>query len=116
PAGTVSGAPKVRAMELVAGLEQRARGAYAGAFGDLDRAGDLDVAIAIRTIVCANGKLLVQAGAGVVLDSNPAAEYEETLHKSSALFEAARVAASPAFQPGASPNTSTESATAGAAR
>ncbi|MEM6569016.1 MAG: anthranilate synthase component I family protein [Planctomycetota bacterium] len=116
PAGTVSGAPKVRAMELVAGLEQRARGAYAGAFGYLDRAGDLDVAIAIRTIVCANGKLLVQAGAGVVLDSNPAAEYEETLHKSSALFEAARVAASPAFQPGASPNTSTESATAGAAR
>ena len=99
PAGTVSGAPKVRAMTLCAEIEQRDRGAYGGAFGYLDRAGNLDMAIAIRTIVCANGALHVQAGAGVVLDSDPAAEFEETLHKASALFEAARVAASPTFQP-----------------
>ena len=99
PAGTVSGAPKVRAMELVAAIEGRERGAYAGAFGYLDRAGDLDVAIAIRTVVCEGGKLKLQAGAGVVLDSDPQKEYEETLHKLSALLEAARLAASPTFQP-----------------
>lgn len=99
PAGTVSGAPKVRAMELVAGIEGRERGAYAGAFGYLDRAGNLDVAIAIRTVVCEGGRLKLQAGAGVVLDSNPEREYEETLHKLSALLEAARLAASPTFQP-----------------
>lgn len=99
PAGTVSGAPKVRAMTLCAGIEQRDRGAYGGAFGYLDRAGDLDMAIAIRTIVCSRGELFVQAGAGVVLDSDPAAEFEETLHKSRALFEAVELAASEAFQP-----------------
>lgn len=99
PAGTVSGAPKVRAMSLVAELEGRERGAYAGAFGYLDRAGQLDVAIAIRTIVCHGGKLHFQAGAGIVFDSNPEKEFEETLHKASALFEAARMATSPAFQP-----------------
>lgn len=99
PAGTVSGAPKVRAMELVAGIEGRERGAYAGAFGYLDRAGNLDVAIAIRTVVCEDGRLKLQAGAGVVLDSDPEREYEETLHKLSALLEAARLAASPTFQP-----------------
>ncbi|MFT7077578.1 MAG: anthranilate synthase component 1 [Planctomycetota bacterium] len=99
PAGTVSGAPKVRAMTLVAEIEGRERGAYAGAFGYLDRAGQLDVAIAIRTIVCHGGKLHVQAGAGIVFDSDPEKEFEETLHKASALFEAARMATSPAFQP-----------------
>ncbi|QDV07960.1 Anthranilate synthase component 1 [Planctomycetes bacterium Poly30] len=99
PAGTVSGAPKVRAMSLVAELEGRERGAYAGAFGYLDRAGQLDVAIAIRTIVCHGGKLHFQAGAGIVFDSDPDKEFEETLHKASALFEAARMATSPAFQP-----------------
>lgn len=99
PAGTVSGAPKVRAMTLVAELEGRDRGAYAGAFGYFDRAGDLDMAIAIRTIVCKDSTLYVQAGAGVVLDSDPAKEYEETLHKAHALFDAVELAASPAFQP-----------------
>lgn len=99
PAGTVSGAPKVRAMTLCAEIEGRDRGAYAGAFGYLDRAGNLDMAIAIRTIVCAGGTLHVQAGAGVVLDSDPALEFEETLTKASALFEAVKLAASPAFQP-----------------
>ena len=86
-------------MTLCAGIEQRDRGAYGGAFGYLDRAGDLDMAIAIRTIVCSRGELFVQAGAGVVLDSDPAAEFEETLHKSRALFEAVELAASEAFQP-----------------
>lgn len=99
PAGTVSGAPKVRAMTLVAELEGRERGAYAGAFGYLDRGGQLDVAIAIRTLVCHGGKIHFQAGAGVVFDSDPELEFEETLHKASALFEAARLAASDAFQP-----------------
>jgi len=99
PAGTVSGAPKVRAMELLADVERAARGPYAGAFGYLDAAGDLDVAITIRTIVCRGGVAHVQAGAGVVLDSDPDAEAAETRHKASALLEALDLAASPAFQP-----------------
>ncbi|MEC8494886.1 MAG: anthranilate synthase component I family protein [Planctomycetota bacterium] len=112
PAGTVSGAPKVRAMTLCAGIEQRDRGAYGGAFGYLDRAGNLDMAIAIRTIVCSRGELFVQAGAGVVLDSDPSAEFEETLHKSQALFEAVELAASEAFQPeGAAAPTTVHEAT-----
>lgn len=103
PAGTVSGAPKVRAMTLVAELEGRERGAYAGAFGYLDRGGQLDVAIAIRTLVCHGGKIHFQAGAGIVFDSDPELEFEETLHKASALFDAARMAGSDAFQPLQSP-------------
>jgi len=98
PAGTVSGAPKVRAMELVAGLERDTRGPYAGAFGYLDRAGNLDTAIVIRSFVARAGVLSVQAGAGVVHDSDPAREREETLHKARALFEAAAQADSPAFR------------------
>jgi anthranilate synthase component 1 len=92
PAGTVSGAPKVRAMELLAGLEPVARGAYAGAFGYLDGAGNLDTAIILRTFVAHAGRIHLQAGAGIVHDSNPAREYEETVHKSSALSEALRLA------------------------
>lgn len=96
PAGTVSGAPKVRAMELLAALEPVARGAYAGAFGYLDGAGDLDTAIVLRTLVAretADGlRVAVQAGAGVVHDSVPAREFEETEHKGRALAEALRLA------------------------
>jgi anthranilate synthase component 1 len=92
PAGTVSGAPKVRAMELLAGLEPVARGAYAGAFGYLDGSGNLDTAIVLRTFVASGGEVHLQAGAGIVRDSVPAREYEETVHKSSALAEALRLA------------------------
>jgi len=98
PAGTVSGAPKVRAMELLASLEPETRGPYAGAFGYLDTAGNLDTAIVIRTFVARDGVLSVQAGAGVVWDSDPRREREETLHKARALFEAARQADSEAFR------------------
>ena len=98
PAGTVSGAPKVRAMQLVAELEPETRGPYAGAFGYLDSAGNLDTAIVIRSFVARDGVLSVQAGAGVVWDSDPAREREETLHKARALFEAARQADSAAFR------------------
>jgi anthranilate synthase component I len=97
PAGTVSGAPKVRAMALLAGLEKEARGAYAGCFGYLDHRGNLDMAINIRTVAVTGNTLSVQAGGGVVLDSTPAGEYQETLHKSQALFEAVQLAATPAF-------------------
>jgi anthranilate synthase component 1 len=100
PAGTVSGAPKVRAMELVAGLESDTRGPYAGAFGYLDRAGNLDTALVIRSFVARDGVLSVQAGAGVVWDSDPQREREETLHKARALFDAARQADSEAFRAG----------------
>jgi anthranilate synthase component 1 len=98
PAGTVSGAPKVRAMQLVAEIEPETRGPYAGAFGYLDTAGNLDTAIVIRSFVARDGVLSVQAGAGVVWDSDPAREREETLHKARALFEAARQADSAAFR------------------
>ncbi len=98
PAGTVSGAPKVRAMELLAGIEGEARGSYAGAFGYLDGAGNLDMAIMIRTFVVRDGSLSIQAGAGVVHASRPEREYRETLEKSEALFQAVRLAASPSFR------------------
>ena len=89
-------------MQLLAELESDQRGPYAGAFGYLDGAGNLDTAIAIRTLVVQGGTVHVQAGAGVVFDSDPAREYEETRHKARALFEAIQLAASPAFQPEAS--------------
>jgi len=98
PAGTVSGAPKVRAMELIAGLEPQTRGPYAGAFGYLDGSGNLDVALVIRSFVARGGRLSVQAGAGIVFDSSPEAEYDETLHKVRALFDAAELASSPSFR------------------
>jgi len=105
PAGTVSGAPKVRAMQLIAELEGSRRGPYAGAFGYLDGAGNLDMAIAIRTLFLQGDTIHIQAGAGVVFDSVPEMEFEETLHKSKALFQAIEMAASPAFQPEPSPST-----------
>ena len=92
PAGTVSGAPKVRAMEIIAELENRRRGAYAGAVGYLDFAGNLDFCITIRTVVIENGHAYVQAGAGIVADSNPTAEYEETRDKARAVIRALELA------------------------
>jgi anthranilate synthase component 1 len=92
PAGTVSGAPKVRAMEIIAELEPDRRGIYAGAVGYLDFAGNLDFCITIRTVVMAGQKAFVQAGAGIVADSNPAAEYEETRDKARALVRALELA------------------------
>jgi anthranilate synthase component 1 len=92
PAGTVSGAPKVRAMEIIAELENRRRGVYAGAVGYLDFAGNLDFCITIRTVVVENGHAYVQAGAGIVADSNPTAEYEETRDKARAVIRALELA------------------------
>jgi anthranilate synthase component 1 len=92
PAGTVSGAPKVRAMEIIAELENRRRGPYAGAVGYLDFAGNLDFCITIRTVVMEGGHAYVQAGAGIVADSNPTAEYEETRDKARAVLRALELA------------------------
>jgi anthranilate synthase component 1 len=94
PAGTVSGAPKIRAMEIIAELEGRPRGVYAGAVGYLDFAGNLDCCIAIRTVWMRDGLAYVQAGAGIVADSHPAAEYEETLNKARAVLGALELAQS----------------------
>jgi anthranilate synthase component I len=92
PAGTVSGAPKIRAMQILAALEPTRREVYAGAIGYIDFAGNLDFCIAIRTITIRDGKARVQAGAGIVADSNPAAEYEETRDKARALLQALAMA------------------------
>jgi anthranilate synthase component 1 len=92
PAGTVSGAPKVRAMQIIRDLEPSGRGLYAGAVGYLDFAGNLDFCIAIRTVIMSKGRAYVQAGAGIVMDSNPAAEYEETRDKARALLRALELA------------------------
>jgi anthranilate synthase component 1 len=88
PAGTVSGAPKIRAMEIIAELEPDQRGPYAGAIGFFGFDGDLETAITIRTIVMKDGKAVVQAGAGIVADSIPAREFEECHHKAAAMFRA----------------------------
>ncbi|NYV64206.1 anthranilate synthase component I [Bacillus sp. Gen3] len=87
PAGTVSGAPKIRAMQIINDLEKRKRGVYAGAIGYINVNGDLDFALAIRTLVIKNGKAILQAGAGIVYDSDPEKEYEETLNKAKSLLE-----------------------------
>jgi anthranilate synthase component 1 len=92
PAGTVSGAPKIRAMQILAGLEPTRRDIYAGAIGYIDFAGNLDFCIAIRTITIRDGCARVQAGAGIVADSDPAAEYEETRDKAKALLHALAMA------------------------
>jgi len=94
PAGTVTGAPKVRAMQLIDELEPVKRGVYSGAVGYLGFNGDMDMAIAIRTAVVKAGRLHVQAAAGVVADSEPQSEWQETQHKARALLRAAAVAAS----------------------
>ncbi|GLC88634.1 anthranilate synthase component I [Lysinibacillus piscis] len=87
PAGTVSGAPKIRAMQLINGLEPVKRGVYAGAVGYISVTGDMDLALAIRTMIVKDGYAHVQAGAGIVYDSVPLSEYEETLNKARALLE-----------------------------
>jgi anthranilate synthase component 1 len=94
PAGTVSGAPKVRAMEIIDELEPTKRGVYAGAVGYLGFNGDMDLAIAIRTAVLKDKRIYVQAGAGIVADSDPDSEWQETLNKAKAQLRAAEMAES----------------------
>jgi len=97
PAGTVSGAPKVRAMEIIDELEISKRGVYAGGVGYFSSNGDMDMCIALRTSVIKNNKLYIQAGVGVVYDSDPETEWQETISKSMALQKAAEAA--PQFIP-----------------
>ena len=94
PAGTVSGAPKIRAMEIIDELEPTKRGPYAGAVGYFDFSGNMDTCIAIRTMVATKDNVYVQAGAGIVADSDPTKEFEETENKASALIEAMSLALS----------------------
>ena len=92
PAGTVSGAPKIRAMEIIDELEPTKRGPYAGAVGYFDFSGNMDTCIAIRTMVVTNDSVYIQAGAGIVADSDPEMEYQETRNKAGALVEALSLA------------------------
>ncbi len=92
PAGTVSGAPKIRAMELIDQMEKTRRGPYAGAVAYVGFSGNLDSCITIRTIVLGNGRAYVQAGSGIVFDSDPAMEFQESVNKSAALRRAIEVA------------------------
>ena len=92
PVGTVSGAPKVRAMEIIDELEPTRRGPYAGAVGYVDFGGNMDMCIALRTMVICGGQVYLQVGAGIVADSVPAREYQETLNKARALLRAVEVA------------------------
>jgi anthranilate synthase component 1 len=92
PAGTVSGAPKVRAMEIIAELEPDRRGAYAGCIGYFGANGSMDTCIAIRTAVVKDGEMHVQAGAGIVYDSDPQAEYRECAAKARGMIRAAEAA------------------------
>jgi anthranilate synthase component 1 len=91
PAGTVSGAPKVRAMEIIDEIEPHRRGPYAGAVGYIDYGGNMDTCIALRTMVVQNGKAYIQAGAGIVADSDPATEFQETLNKARGLLKAVEI-------------------------
>src|SRR5262249_30147573 len=92
PAGTVSGAPKVRAMQIIDELEKEKRGLYAGSGGYFSAAGDMDTAIVLRTALVKDGKMYVQAGAGIVADSDPKSEQQECVNKAKALFRAAEEA------------------------
>ena len=92
PAGTVSGAPKIRAMQIIAELEPEKRGPYAGAAGYFSFSGNMDMAISIRTMVMTRGIAYTQAGCGIVYDSVPEHEYQETLNKAQALFRAVKQA------------------------
>jgi anthranilate synthase component 1 len=104
PAGTVSGAPKIRAMEIISELEGTQRGIYAGAVGYFSHSGNLDTAIALRTMVMRDGIAYIQAGSGIVADSQPAEEYQESLNKARALLraldDAERIATASASLPG----------------
>ena len=93
PAGTLSGAPKVRAMELIREFEPAPRGIYGGAIGYFSYTGNLDLAITIRTLEMRDGRISVQAGAGIVFDSVPETEYQETLNKAAAIFKTVKLAA-----------------------
>jgi anthranilate synthase component 1 len=93
PAGTLSGAPKVRAMQIIDELEPHKRGSYGGAIGYLSYTGDLDTAIHIRTVVVKDGLVHVQAGGGTVADAQPAYEYNESVNKAKAVFRAVELAA-----------------------
>jgi anthranilate synthase component 1 len=92
PAGTVSGAPKVRAMQIIDELEKEKRGLYAGCVGYLSAAGDMDSCIVLRTALLKDGRMYVQAGAGIVADSDPDSEQAECVNKAKALFRAAEEA------------------------
>jgi len=92
PAGTLSGAPKIRAMEIIDELEPTRRGLYAGAVLYLDFSGNLDSCIALRTLVAKNGRAYIQAGGGIVADSVPEREYQETVNKARALVTALEIA------------------------
>ena len=92
PAGTVSGAPKIRAMEIIDELETERRGLYGGAIGYLSANGDMDTCIALRTALVKDGEIVIQAGGGVVADSDPEAEFEESNNKAKALIRAAEEA------------------------
>jgi anthranilate synthase component 1 len=92
PAGTVSGAPKIRAMEIIDELEKDRRGVYAGAIGYFGASGEMDTCIVLRTAVVKDGRMHVQAGAGIVYDSDPASEQRECINKARALFSAAEEA------------------------
>jgi anthranilate synthase component 1 len=94
PAGTVSGAPKVRSIEIIREMEPTPRGVYAGAVGYFDYSGNMDTCIAIRTLVLENGVAKIQAGAGIVADSVPALEFEETVNKAKVLLKAIEIAES----------------------
>jgi anthranilate synthase component 1 len=92
PAGTVSGAPKVRAMQIIDEVEPQRRGPYGGAVGYIDFTGNMDTCIALRTLVLQGRSAYVQAGGGVVYDSDPSAEYEETVNKAKGLLKAIEIA------------------------
>jgi anthranilate synthase component 1 len=92
PAGTVSGAPKVRAMQIIDELEKEKRGLYAGCVGYFSAAGEMDSCIVLRTALIKDGRMYVQAGAGIVADSNPVSEQTECVNKAMALFRAAEEA------------------------
>ena len=92
PAGTVSGSPKVRAMQIIAELEPDRRGVYAGCIGYFGANGNVDTCIAIRTAVVKDGKVYMQAGAGIVYDSDPASEYRECMAKARGMIRAAEEA------------------------
>jgi anthranilate synthase component 1 len=92
PAGTLSGAPKPRALEIIDALEHSQRGIYGGVVGYFGHSGDADLAITIRTVWMRDGRAVVRAGAGIVADSDPQSEYNETIHKASAPARAVFVA------------------------
>ena len=92
PAGTLSGAPKIRAMQIIDQLEPVRRGIYGGAVGYVSYSGNMDLAIAIRTLVVRDGQVHLQAGAGIVADSDPTAEWQETVNKAMAVRRAIELA------------------------